>query len=103
SFGYADDAGNLRMLACAFDALTPGGRFALDTMNVAGVLAEFRPEAVMQKTTARGELTLTRHRRVDAPRGRLEKRWCYTLPDGRTLERHSSVRLYLPHTLAEML
>ncbi len=103
SFGYADDAHNQRMLASAHAALTRGGRFALDTMNVPGVLAEFRPETVLSKQTERGELRLVRHSRVDVLRGRLDKRWCYTLPDGRTLERHSSVRLYLPHTIADML
>jgi SAM-dependent methyltransferase len=103
SFGYADDARNLRMLERAYAALTPGGRFALDTMNVPGVLAAFEPETVLRKTTAHGELVLVRHSRIDPRRGRIDKRWCYTLPDGRTLEHHSSVRLYLPHTLADML
>ncbi len=104
SFGYADDdATNVRMLARAHDALRPGARLALDFHNVAGLLRGFREHVVTRRQTAAGELVLLRESRVDLPRGRLEKRWCFFHPDGRRSAHDSAVRLYLPTELARLL
>lgn len=104
SFGYAaTDAENLEMLRRAFDSLVPGGRFALDTLNVPGVLRGFARDVVTRRAIEGGELVLHRESRVDLATGTLHKRWCYFLPDGRRVEHPSTVRLYMPHTLIELL
>ncbi|MBI3724482.1 class I SAM-dependent methyltransferase [bacterium] len=104
SFGYApDDRANARMLERALEALAPGGRFALDTMNVAGVLRDFQEHVVTKRETTEGELVLSRESKIDLARGVIDKRWTFFLPGGERVERSSSVRLYLPHSLREML
>jgi SAM-dependent methyltransferase len=104
SFGYANtDAENARMLARAYEALGPGGRFALDTMNLSQVLRGFSENVVIRRQTPQGEVVLTRRSVLDLPNGRLQKLWKFELPNGELVERPSSVRLYLPHTLVELL
>jgi SAM-dependent methyltransferase len=103
SFGYAtDDRDNARMLSRAFEALRPGGRFALDVPNLAGVLRGFQPHVVTRRRTPRGEVLLVRESTVDLAAGALDKRWTYVLPDGRRVEHRSRLRLHLPHTIAEL-
>lgn len=100
SFGYLpDDAANTRMLRRAFEALAPGGRFALDMPNVPGVLAAFRPHEI----TRRGETIMLRESRLDLARGLLHKRWTFVAPDGRRVERPSTIRLLMPDRLVELL
>jgi 2-polyprenyl-3-methyl-5-hydroxy-6-metoxy-1,4-benzoquinol methylase len=104
SFGYAaDDEDNRRMLERAFESLRPGGRFALDTMNLPGVLRGFQPAVVTRRHTPRGEVTLVRETLLDLSEGMMKKTWTYLLPGDRRVEHRSAVRLYLPHTLACML
>jgi SAM-dependent methyltransferase len=104
SFGYADsDAENARMLARAFDALRPGGAFALDTLNVAGILRDFKAQVVTRRTTARGEIELVRDSAIDLVRARMRKTWTFTSPSGTTCARHTSVRLYMPHEIGAIL
>lgn len=99
-FGYArDDAKNLEMLRRAYESLAPGGRFALDTMNVPGVVRAFRPEVTLERRGIR----LVRRSALDLEAGLLHKRWSYTLPDGQPLERHSTVRLHTPWELRALL
>lgn len=103
SFGYAaDDETNLQMLLRAFESLEPGGRLALDVMNLPGVLRSFAPTVTRRRPTAHGEVELIRESELDLARGVLRKLWRYTLPDGRRVEHVSMVRLYLPHSLAEL-
>ncbi len=104
SFGYASaDEDNTRMLARAFEALVPGGRFALDTMNVPGVLHRFLPEVVTERDTALGPIRLTRRSRYDATAGVMHKVWRYALADGREVEHESQVRAYTPPELGRLL
>lgn len=104
SFGYApSDQDNLRMLQRAFEALRAGGRFALDFMNVPGILRAFQPHVVTRRNTSRGEVMLIRESRVDLAAMAMIKRWTYLLPDGQRVEHDSWVRLYLPHELAALL
>ena len=99
-FGYArDDTQNLRMLARAFESLLPRGRFVLDTMNVPGVIRGFQPEVILERRGIR----LVRRSVLDVDAGLLHKRWSYELPDGRTVERESTVRLHTPWELRAML
>lgn len=104
SFGYFDDdETNLAMLARASDALVPGGRFALDTMNVPGVLRGFQREVRLRRQTPRGEVLLLRESTVDLVRGRLLKRWTYFVGGEQKVEHASSVKLYMPDVVAGML
>ncbi|MBL8615648.1 MAG: class I SAM-dependent methyltransferase [Deltaproteobacteria bacterium] len=102
--GYAPtDAENLRPLQRAFEALRPGGTYAIDTMNVAQVLRAFLPQVERRLARPEGELRLLRDSWIDLPAGVLHKRWRWSLPDGSARERLSAVRLYLPHEWARLL
>ena len=105
SWGHADDAGNLAMLQRVAEALQPGGRFALDTMNVCGVLRAFAPDVLTTRAVPRlgGEVELHRLSRVDLTSGELLKTWVYRLPDGRQVRRPSAMRLYPPWQVSGML
>ncbi len=99
SFGYLpDDESNARMLRRAFEALSPGGRFALDFLNVPGICAHFRPHEIDR----RDGIVMLRESRLDLAGGILHKRWTFVTPDGRRIERPSSVRLYTPDRLAAL-
>jgi SAM-dependent methyltransferase len=100
SFGYLpDDAGNQRMLRRAFEALGPGGRFALDYMNVPGICAHFRPHDIQR----RGELLVLRDTRLDLAAGVMHKTWMFVGPDGTRRERPSQVRMYAPDRLVQLM
>jgi len=104
SFGYAaTDAENRRMLERACEALKPGAAFALDTMNVPGVLCRFLPEVVTERETPLGPIRLVRESRYDAATGVIHKVWSYALADGRTVRHESSVRAYTPPELCRLL
>jgi SAM-dependent methyltransferase len=102
-FGNGDDAGNARMLRCAFESLRPGGRFALDYQHVPRILRHFQGCLVHRLPGEQGETIVLRESRADLAGGALVQRWTFLFPDGRRVERHSAVRLYLPHVLADML
>ena len=103
SFGNADHRRNLRMLACAFESLRPGGRFVLDYQNIPRVLREFQRCLLHRHATAEGETLLLRESELDLAVGSLNQRWTFVAPDGGRVVRHSALRLYLPHDLAAML
>ena len=103
SFGHADDAGDRRLLERAFEALRPGGWLALDYQHVARVLRQFQPVLLHRHAGAGGETLLVRESRLDLAGGALVQRWTFLFPDGRREERHSRIKLYLPHALGAML
>ena len=103
SFGYADtDEENLAMLRRAFESLKPGGTFALDFMNVPGVLHTFQSVVETSRETAQGRLRLTRLSTLDLASMTMEKSWRYVLPSGETLTHPSRVRLYTPRELGAL-
>jgi SAM-dependent methyltransferase len=104
SFGYlTDDDANAEMLRRAFEALAPGGRFAIDTPNVPGVYAGFRPSEITRRTTPAGDIVMLRESWLDLARGLLHKRWTFILPDGRRVERPSTIKLYPPDRMVALL
>jgi len=104
SFGYSeDDDDNARMLARAFDALEPGGRFALDTMNAPGVLRAFQRDVALRRKTPRGDVLLLRESAIDLAAGVMRKRWSYFVDEKLAVEHASAVRLYMPDAIARML
>ncbi len=104
SFGYLeDDDANVRMLARAFDALAPGGRFALDMPNVPGLYAGFRASDIQRRTTSAGDVVMLRESWLELARGLLHKRWTFLLPGGERIERPSTIKLYTPDRLVALL
>lgn len=104
SFGYAPtEADNQVMLQRAFEALRPGGKFAMDILNVAGVIHNFQGCTVRRGELEEGEVLLLRESTLDLPGGRLKQRWTYVMPGGETFSRDSSVALYLPHQIESLL
>ena len=103
SFGYAeDDATNAKMLICAHDAIRPGGRFALDFMNVPGVLHRFAETVVSDRTTRRGPTRLTRTSQYDPGPGLIHKVWHYEFAGGEPVVHRSTVRAYTPPELTTL-
>jgi len=104
SFGYADeDQKNQEMLSCAFDSLKPGGRFALDYMNVMGLIHHFKPQVVTKSQhPTQGEVLLVRESRIDPTTGTLLKDWTYYPEHGDRVTHSSSVRLYDAPTLQRL-
>lgn len=104
SFGYLpDDDANARMLARAFESLVPGGRFAIDTPNVPGLYASFRPSEITRRTTPIGEVVMLRESWFELARGLLHKRWTFVLPDGQRIEQPSTLKLYSPDRMVALL
>jgi SAM-dependent methyltransferase len=104
SFGYAtSDQQNARMLAAAFSSLRPNGQFALDFMNVPGVLRGFLPRVENRRRTQYGEVTLIRESAIDLRTMAMTKRWSYLLQDGSVVEHDSWVRLYMPNELVSLV
>ena len=97
SYGYADtEAQNWEMLRRARESLVPGGRFALDVPNLAGVLHAFEADRTDVRETPLGSIEMRRVSRVDLPAGRLLKKWTFRV-GGETRTRETSVQLALPH------
>lgn len=104
SFGYtADDATNAAMAQRAFDALRPGGRFVLECAHVPYVLRRFQPVMVERHPAPGGETLVIRETTVDLAGGMFEQTWTFVAPDGRRSVRTGATKLYLPHTLRELL
>jgi SAM-dependent methyltransferase len=104
SFGYSDDDKvNARMLQRAFDSLRPNGIFALEYPNMAFLLANFRQQICSEQETELGRFRIVRDCKVDMERGLLMQHWLHEPPDGRTLTKDTTLRVYLPHTIAGLL
>lgn len=105
SFGYVqDDSINIQMIQRAFESLRPGGRFALDYLNMPRVFAEFRPQIIDRpKSPALEGLIVLNENRPDFARGMLDSDWTFIHPDGRRETRQCSTRMYMPHEIIAML
>jgi SAM-dependent methyltransferase len=99
SFGYAaDDETNVLMLRRACESLRPGGRYALDFMNVPGLYRHFLPHVV----TRNDGVMLVRESTLDLSASVIRKHWTYVLPDGSRVAHRSEVRLYDPAALRRL-
>jgi SAM-dependent methyltransferase len=104
SFGYAgSDERNIRMLERAFEALRPGGRFALDVPNFAALVRNFERHIVRRGTSEGRQVMLIRESTISLERGALEQLWTWVPENGPRVERKSRLRLYWPHQIALML
>ena len=104
SFGYAEtDLQNKKMLTCAFESLKPGGYYALDVPNIPSLLRGFQRHLVRTGTSAGNHVTCVRDSEIDLKNGLLVQNWQW-LVEGREIDqRQSSLKIYMPHRLVEML
>ncbi|MEZ4228437.1 MAG: methyltransferase domain-containing protein [Polyangiaceae bacterium] len=101
---FLEDSRNQAMLDCAARSLKPGARFLLDYYNVAGVLANFKPEFSYTRTLAEREVHITRSSELDLERGTLHQIWRLSEADAPEAELpRTTTRLYLPRELCGML
>lgn len=104
SFGYVeDDQRNVLMFRRVFESLRAGGKFAVDTINLAWVLRHFQPCLPQRYSTPAGEVLVLREASFDWLRGMGLQNWTFLAPDGQRTQHQAETRMYLPHTLAEML
>ncbi|MBL8481219.1 MAG: class I SAM-dependent methyltransferase, partial [Rhodocyclaceae bacterium] len=99
SYGYFDEAGNRAFLDAVWQALRPGGRFALELKLVEEVLLpNFRPRLEGQA----GDIRVRILRHYDARTRRLDSRYEYAR--GTQIElRHASYRIYSCQELCSLL
>lgn len=104
SFGYADsDQRNQSMLQRAFDALRPGGFFAMDVPNFSGLLRGFQYHLVRTGVSEGQQVTCVRESKINFSAGMLEQTWNWIV-EGRPIDcRKSSLRIYFPHHIIDML
>jgi SAM-dependent methyltransferase len=104
SFGYAmSDAQNAQMLDRAYESLTPGGHLLLDTPSFPGILRRFQKHMVQRGQVRQREVLLIRTSEFDLVSGRFNQCWEWWKGDSGPIVRHSSLRLYWPHEIREML
>lgn len=95
SFGYyEEDAENRKMLERAFEALKPGARFALDFANFQFITADFQPTMKSSLDSPDGKIAIGRECTLEG--GLMKQRWTFTMPDGKELVQHSTLRAYMP-------
>ncbi len=104
SFGYAsNDKRNATMLLRAIESIKTGARFALDYPNVPFVLRNFAPREVKEYRTEQGTVRIVRDTVIDLDRGTRSQRWTFVLADGKEVVQDTTLRLYLPHSIKELM
>lgn len=101
---FLEDSKNQRMLECAAASLRSAALFVLDYYNVAGVLANYKPEFSYSRQRDGREVLITRRSQLDLQRGTLHQIWEFQEGDGPATELpRTTTRLYLPRELCGML
>ncbi|MBS1997307.1 MAG: methyltransferase domain-containing protein [Cyanobacteria bacterium SZAS LIN-2] len=101
SFGYSpEDDQNRLMIDCAIKAIKPGAFFALDFLNTPMILGAFKEEMSMVLKSPQGDIIQTRKCRIES--GLMQQHWTWTMPDGKKLERDSTLRAYMPADLVRL-
>lgn len=106
SFGYSvSDDENIQMLHRAFDALKPGGYFALDYMNAPARLAAFNGRDVVEDVYILPDGSISRwESRLLAGGTLLQKTWHYTDAAGKTeVFEGQGAKLYTVEDLQNLL
>ncbi|MBX9941190.1 MAG: methyltransferase domain-containing protein [Candidatus Obscuribacterales bacterium] len=103
SFGYADHQTNLKMLKRAHQSLKPKGIFLLDFPNFHLVLSNFRKHIVREISASDGPITVVREAHLSPLEGRLKQTWTFIDKDGKRAKQESSLAIYLPDRLMEIL
>lgn len=101
---FPEDSSNQRMLECAAASLRGSALFLLDYYNVAGVLANFKPEFSYSRQRNGREVHITRRSELDLRGGTLHQIWEFREGDSPATELpRTTTRLYLPRELCGML
>lgn len=103
SFGYGDDEFNLSMLKRVRESLKPGGKLILDYPNMYSIIGTFRKQIFKTLDTTTGTITVTRSSRIDHKSGKLLQHWEFIEPDGKRSGNDTSLTIYLPHQICELL
>lgn len=104
SFGYAhEDVTNKMMLERAFQALKPGGMFVLDYPNLTGIISTLQSRTYKFHQTDYGSAVVVRETTINLLKGLREQLWTYLLPNGRRKVHHTSIKIYMPNAIVEML
>lgn len=104
SFGYSPrDEDNLAMLVRAYEALKPGGIFAMECGNMARILSTFQPTISYRHPSPQGQILVVRESSLQLEEGMLSQDWTFVLPHGERIERPSSIKMYMPHQLRELV
>lgn len=99
SFGYFSEDDDRRVVRGWADALRPGGRLAMDYLNVHAIRANLVPHSTR---TVDGRL-IEEHRRIDEERTRVEKDVLIREADSTETRYRESVRLYSRDDLEALL
>jgi SAM-dependent methyltransferase len=104
SFGYSENTKvNLLMLKCAFESIKPKGHFILDFPNIVCTLKNFERSMIRHIPSPQGDILIVRESIINLAKGMLEQQWTIVKPSGQKIIKNSSVKLYLPNMLEEML
>jgi len=106
SFGYSpQDAENIKMLQRAYDALLPGGYFALDYMNSVARRASFAGQTVLtDRYVLPDGATSIWQSRLDKTGEMLVRTWCYTDAAGQSeTQEGAGAKLYTAPDLQRLL
>lgn len=103
SFGYADHKRNLDMLKRVFQSLKPGKYFALDYPNTNHLLKYQSNFQEIFQNTEHGQIKITKKTKLNQDAKLREQKWTYELPDGQVISYDTSICLYSPTDLANML
>jgi SAM-dependent methyltransferase len=90
SFGYFDDADNIRVVESACRALRAGGRYLIDTVTPETIFSNYRDRLWFEA----GDVLVVADNRYDPGTGRIEADWMMVGPDGSRESQHSSMRIY---------
>ena len=100
SFGYFDDdAEDERVLGQVARALTPGGRFLLDTVNVLALARRYQRRLWQEH----GDGVMTMEHDFDLIRGRQRTNWTIIRADGSRAHLDHDLRAYAPWELVAMV
>ncbi len=105
SFSYSpNDADNQRQLRNLYDSLRPGGRMVMDYINIARMMADYRPFLVARPTATllQGKMVVQENT-PDYQTGKIHSLWTFIRPDGTRGEKRFAIRMYMPWDVARML
>jgi SAM-dependent methyltransferase len=101
AFGYFESqAEDQKVLQAVANALKPGGKFIIDTINHAWLMRHFEPRGW---TSLPDGMLLLEHREYDLCTGRNNVTWTMLYPDGRRHVQSHSLRVYTLVGLTAML
>jgi len=105
SFGYSSHSqDNTELIRRAYDSLKPGGMFALDYVNMAYVLHNFKDRSVHNiEPECADSLVVIEESAIDYVAGMIKSDWTFVLGDGQEICRPMEVKMYMPHEVYSLL